>query len=54
MSLNNTPSQGRNYLAFDVGATSGRAIIGTISDGRISTEEVYRFPNQTLEIGGKY
>ena len=54
MSLNNTPSQGRNYLAFDVGATSGRAIIGTIADGRISTEEVYRFPNGIKEVDGKF
>ncbi len=42
------------FLAFDCGATSGRAIIGTFKDGGFTMEEVYRFPNQTLEIGGKY
>jgi rhamnulokinase len=42
------------FLAFDCGATSGRAILGTFSDGNFRMEEVYRFPNQTLEIGGKY
>ena len=42
------------FLAFDCGATSGRAILGTFSDGGFRMEEVYRFPNQTLEIGGKY
>ena len=42
------------FLAFDCGATSGRAILGTIADGGFRMEEVYRFPNQTLEIGGKY
>ena len=42
------------FLAFDCGATSGRAILGTFADGGFRMEEVYRFPNQTLEIGGKY
>ena len=42
------------FLAFDCGATSGRAIIGTFANGGFRMEEVYRFPNQTLEIGGKY
>ena len=43
-----------NFLAFDLGATSGRAIIGSINDGRLSTEEIYRFPNEIKESGGKY
>ena len=42
------------FLAFDCGATSGRAILGTFKDGGFTMEEVYRFPNQTLEIGGQY
>ena len=42
------------FLAFDCGATSGRAILGTFTGGSFRMEEVYRFPNQTLEIGGKY
>ena len=42
------------FLAFDCGATSGRAILGTFADDGFRMEEVYRFPNQTLEIGGKY
>ena len=42
------------FLAFDCGATSGRAILGTFANDGFSMEEVYRFPNQTLEIGGKY
>ena len=43
-----------NFLAFDCGATSGRAILGTLGEGRFSMKEVYRFPNRTLEIGGKF
>ncbi|MBR5082128.1 MAG: rhamnulokinase [Bacteroidales bacterium] len=42
------------FLAFDCGATTGRAILGTFKDSGFTMEEVYRFPNQTLEIGGKY
>lgn len=42
------------FLAFDCGATSGRAVLGTFADDGFRMEEVYRFPNQTLEIGGKY
>ena len=43
-----------NFLAFDLGATSGRAILGKVEDGRLSSEEVYRFPNAVKEIDGKY
>ena len=43
-----------NFLAFDLGATSGRAIIGTVENDKLSSEEVYRFPNAVKEIDGKY
>ena len=43
-----------NFLAFDCGATSGRGILATFDGGSFSMKEVYRFPNQQLEIGGKY
>ena len=50
-----TTEMGRHhFLAFDCGATSGRAILGTFKDDGFTMEEVYRFPNQTLEISGKY
>ena len=35
----------RYYLAVDIGASSGRHIVGWVEDGRLCTEEVYRFPN---------
>ena len=41
------------FLAFDCGATSGRAVLGSFEGGTFSMEEVYRFPNQTLAIGGR-
>ena len=33
------------FLAFDLGATSGRAIVGGFEDGKFSMEEIHRFPN---------
>ena len=42
------------FLAIDLGATSGRAILATLSEGRLEMKEIHRFPNATLEILGKY
>ena len=36
-------------LAFDLGATSGRAILGTLADGRLSISEIHRFPNEPVQ-----
>ncbi len=44
----------RNFIAVDIGATSGRVILGTYAGGRISTECVHRFPNSILPFRGKY
>lgn len=35
----------KQYLAIDIGASSGRHIVGRIRDGKIETQEVYRFAN---------
>jgi rhamnulokinase len=35
----------KRYLAIDIGASSGRHIVGWQEDGSIQTEEIYRFPN---------
>jgi rhamnulokinase len=42
------------FFAVDLGATSGRTIIGTIDNGKLSLEEVTRFPNNLIEQGGHY
>ena len=42
----------KKYLAIDIGASSGRHIIGTVKDGRISLEEVYRFENRQVRRDG--
>ena len=40
------------YLAIDIGASSGRHIVGWQEDGEIRTKEVYRFPNGVREENG--
>jgi rhamnulokinase len=42
----------KNYLAIDIGASSGRAILGSVKDGKISLEEVYRFENSQVRLNG--
>ena len=39
------------FLAFDLGAESGRAILGRFDGGRLGLEVVHRFPNQPVTIG---
>jgi rhamnulokinase len=38
------------YLAFDLGAESGRAILGTLENGRLALEELHRFPNTPVRV----
>lgn len=40
------------YLAIDIGASSGRHIVGWREDGTLKTKEVYRFPNGVQEQDG--
>ena len=40
------------YLAIDIGASSGRHIVGWRENGELKTEEVYRFPNGVTERDG--
>lgn len=40
------------YLAIDIGASSGRHIVGWRENGELKTCEVYRFPNGVTEING--
>ncbi|MCU1272591.1 MAG: carbohydrate kinase [Bryobacterales bacterium] len=39
-----------HYLAFDLGAESGRAMLGTLESGRLSVEELHRFPNIPVRV----
>ena len=42
------------YFAVDLGATSGRTILGTLVDGKLEQEELTRFPNNLIETGGHF
>ena len=39
-------------LAIDMGASSGRHILGYIEDGKLKLEEIYRFENGIIDIDG--
>src|SRR5665811_335839 len=40
----------RHYLAFDLGAESGRAMLGTLDGGRLAVEELHRFANTPVRV----
>ncbi len=42
----------KRYLAVDLGASSGRVIVGTLEGGRLSLEQMNRFWNGPNEING--
>jgi len=41
-----------HYLAIDLGAESGRAMLGSLSGGKLSVEELHRFPNTPVRVHG--
>src|SRR6188472_141817 len=43
----------KNFLAYDLGAESGRAVIGTL-DGKLTLKEVHRFANPTGRMNGHF
>ena len=42
------------FFAVDLGATSGRTIIGTLEEGRFDLEELTRFDNNLIQTGGHF
>lgn len=40
-----------HFLAFDIGATSGRSILGSLCDGVLAVKELTRFPNGMMYLG---
>jgi rhamnulokinase len=40
------------YLACDLGAESGRLILGALDHGRLTLEEIHRFPNTPVNVAG--
>ncbi|MBF8297159.1 MAG: rhamnulokinase, partial [Bacteroidetes bacterium] len=43
---------GNSFIAFDLGAESGRTILGTLEGNRLSIQQVTRFTNEMKPIGG--
>jgi rhamnulokinase len=41
-----------HYLACDLGAESGRLMLGALDGGKVSLEELHRFPNGPVKAGG--
>ena len=42
----------RHFLAFDLGAESGRAVVGQLDGAQLRTREIHRFPNQPVRYNG--
>ncbi|MBO4316511.1 MAG: rhamnulokinase [Prevotella sp.] len=42
------------FFAVDLGATSGRTIIGSLNEGRFGLEELTRFDNNLIQVGGHF
>ncbi|MDR2286258.1 MAG: rhamnulokinase [Prevotellaceae bacterium] len=43
-----------HFLAFDLGATSGRSILATLQDDKVILKELTRFPNKIVRVGDKF
>lgn len=44
----------RNLLAFDLGASNGRAILGQLDGGKLTLRELHRFENNYIEMNGVF
>ncbi len=44
----------KHYLALDLGAESGRGMLGTFSDGRLSLSEMHRFTTGPVSLPTRY
>ena len=42
----------KKVLSFDFGASSGRAMLATLEDGKINMKEIHRFSNDPVVVRG--
>ena len=54
MTDNTNNKKRTNFFAVDLGATSGRTILGSIEDGRLVQRELTRFPNRIIQSCGHF
>lgn len=50
----NTSKNTYHFFAFDLGATSGRSILGSISGDKLELKELTRFSNKIIRVHDKY
>ena len=43
-----------NFLGFDFGASSGRAMLGTFENGKMEIQEIHRFSNDPVMLCGRF
>jgi rhamnulokinase len=46
--------ENKSFLAIDLGATSGRVICGTIENGRLTMDDLHKFPNGIIGVHGSF
>ncbi|MBO5280958.1 MAG: hypothetical protein J6B55_07095, partial [Clostridia bacterium] len=46
-------SDKKTFLAMDFGASSGRAILGELCDGKLNLREIHRFSNDPVDLAGR-
>ncbi len=42
----------KHYLGIDLGAESGRVMLGTLENGKVTLDEMHRFPNVIITVNG--
>ncbi|MDF2877870.1 MAG: Carbohydrate kinase [Clostridia bacterium] len=42
------------YIAIDLGASSGRLILGSMKENKLQLEEIHRFPNEPVHLGDTF
>lgn len=46
--------KGKGYIAIDLGASSGRLLLGNMKKGKLQLEEVHRFSNEPVYLGSTF
>ena len=44
----------KRVVAFDLGTENGRAVVGTLNDGVLTTDELLNFKINVIKVGSRY